>query len=209
MPVSSQGPITRLIEKLKAGDRHAAEGLWKDCYPRLVALVRKKLGATPRRVADEDDVVLSAFDSFCRGALEGRFPTLTDSDDLWSLLVMIADRKAIDLWEHNNAQKRGAGRVRGDSFFEAGADGAGLDGVAGEGIEPDVAVQLAEELESLLQRLDDPDDLHLRTVAVWKMEGYTNGEIAQKLGCAVPTVGRRLALIRTVLGEGCPSPTRG
>jgi DNA-directed RNA polymerase specialized sigma24 family protein len=40
-----------------------------------------------------------------------------------------------------------------------------------------------------------PDD-ELRSIAVWKMEGLTNEEVDDRLGCAAPTVERRLRLIR-------------
>jgi hypothetical protein len=62
------------------------------------------LRATSRRVADEEDVALSAFDSFCAGAERGRFPDLKDRDNLWALLVTITARKAADLAQHNQAQ---------------------------------------------------------------------------------------------------------
>jgi DNA-directed RNA polymerase specialized sigma24 family protein len=38
-------------------------------------------------------------------------------------------------------------------------------------------------------------------VAVWKLEGHTVPEIAARLGCAPPTVERRLRLIRTIWAE--------
>jgi DNA-directed RNA polymerase specialized sigma24 family protein len=38
-------------------------------------------------------------------------------------------------------------------------------------------------------------------VALWKMEGYANEEIAAKLGCVPRTVERRLRLIRSVWTE--------
>jgi DNA-directed RNA polymerase specialized sigma24 family protein len=51
----------------------------------------------------------------------------------------------------------------------------------------------------LLELLDDPqlEDLKLRLVALMKMQGYTNVEIAAKLGCALRSVERKLRLIRT------------
>jgi DNA-directed RNA polymerase specialized sigma24 family protein len=52
---------------------------------------------------------------------------------------------------------------------------------------------MVEEYERLLDRLDD--DV-LRSVAVWKLEGYTNKEVAAKLGRAPATVERKLRLIR-------------
>ena len=41
----------------------------------------------------------------------------------------------------------------------------------------------------------------LRKVAVWKMEGYTNEEIAGHLGCVPRTVERRLREIRQIWCE--------
>jgi hypothetical protein len=43
-----------------------------------------------RRAADEEDVALSAFNSFCLRAEEGRFLRLDDSDDLWQVLMTSA-----------------------------------------------------------------------------------------------------------------------
>jgi FixJ family two-component response regulator len=41
----------------------------------------------------------------------------------------------------------------------------------------------------------------LRLIAVWKMEGYHNQEIAAKLGCVPRTVERKLVLIRTLWSQ--------
>jgi hypothetical protein len=38
----------------------------------------------------------------------------------------------------------------------------------------------------------------LQAVALWKMEGYTNGEIAGRLACGLRSVGRKLRVIRSV-----------
>ena len=197
----ASGSISALLERLKDGDHEAARQLWQRYYPRLVALARKKLRSAPRRAADEEDAVLSAFDSFCRRAAEGRFPDLKDRDGLWALLVVLTARKAADLLRHDNRKKRGGGMVRSESAGEP-AEGdsgpAGLDGLPDDGPSPLEAALLAEEVETLLARLRDPV---LRQVAVWKLEGYTNAEIAARLGCSEPTVERRLAIIRRLLNE--------
>jgi hypothetical protein len=61
------GSVPTLIAHLQAGDHEAAQPLWERYYPRLVGLARERLRGTQRRIADEEDVALSAFDSFCRG----------------------------------------------------------------------------------------------------------------------------------------------
>src|SRR5262245_47055389 len=109
----SDGEVTRLVQQVKQGDPGAAHELWQRYFARLVALARQRLRGSPRRVADEEDVALSAFDSFCRRAEQQRFPRLEDRDDLWQLLVMITARKAADLANHDNRLKRGGGVVTG------------------------------------------------------------------------------------------------
>ena len=47
-----------------------------------------------------------------------------------------------------------------------------------------------------LRLLASPGDADLRTIAVWKMEGYTTEEIGAKLGGAPRTVERKLDVIR-------------
>ncbi len=76
-------------------------------------MASRKLGDLPRRVADEEDVVLSAFHDFLRGVEEGRFTRLDDREDLWQVLVMLTERKAIGLRRKTQAEKRGGGQVRG------------------------------------------------------------------------------------------------
>src|SRR4051795_1433315 len=106
MDASPSGCVTVWLEQLKAGDPAAAKPLWDGYFARLVALARQKLRALPRAAADEEDVALSAFDSFCRGAERGRFPRLEDRHDLWQVLLMLTQRKAADLIQHEAREKR-------------------------------------------------------------------------------------------------------
>ena len=194
-----EASVTQWIDRLKAGDPDAAQKLWERYFRRLVGLARKKLCAAPRRAADEEDVALSAFDSFCRGAEQDRFPQLHDRLDLWQLLVLLTARKAFDLAQHERRQKRGGGAVLDEAALPCGADSsaqpAALEQIAGPEPTPAFAAQVAEECRRLLERLDSPE---LRTVALRKVEGYGNEEIAAQLGCGLRTVERRLRLIRSI-----------
>ena len=60
---------SHFLAALKDGDSDAATPLWQGCVQRIMAIARKKLGNLPRRVADEEDIAVSAFRSFCTGAL--------------------------------------------------------------------------------------------------------------------------------------------
>ena len=194
--MNSQDSITQWLNQLQTGDRDGAQRLWERYFRRLVGLARARLEGRLRRAVDEEDVALSAFDSFFRGAEQGRYPQLGDRDDLWRLLVTITVRKALKQARDQSRRKRGGGVVRGDSAIaHAGgeASGAGLDQVAGNEPSPQFAAEVAEEHERLLARLDDDA---LRQIALWKLQAYTNAEIAKMLDCSPATVERRLALIR-------------
>jgi DNA-directed RNA polymerase specialized sigma24 family protein len=197
--MASTGSVTHWIEGLKAGDPDAAQKLWERYWNRLVGLARRKLRPSRRRAAGEEDVAQNAFVSFWRGATQGRFPKLSDRDNLWGLLIVLTSRKAADQIEHEQRQKRGGGAVRGDSVFFNPHDPAGsvlgFDLLAGREPTPSFAARVAEEFERLLTLLDPSG---LRLVAIWKMEGYTNTEVAGKLGCVVTTVERKLRMIRKI-----------
>jgi DNA-directed RNA polymerase specialized sigma24 family protein len=198
------GSVTTWVEQLRAGNHDAAQRLWERYFPRLVGLARKRLRdlGVSRRVADEEDVALSAFDSFCRAAEQGRFPRLEDRDALWALLVVITARKALDLRTHERRKKRGGGNVAGESVLDAllgTEDGAaGIGQVVGREPTPEFPAQAAEEFRWLLAKLPTEE---LRAVALAKMEGYTNEGISARQNCAVSTVERRLGLIRTIWQE--------
>src|SRR5437762_13899261 len=191
--MSSVGSVTLWISQLQAGDRVAAQALWERYFQRLVGLARQKLKGTRRAAADEEDVAVNAFDSFCRGAEEGRFPQLHDRDDLWQLLVAITAHKTVDLLRYQSRQKRGGGAVLDEAALATCAHGemnvAGLEQILGREPSPEFALQVAEECQRLLDRLDDD---RLRSIALRKMEGYSNQEIAEQLHCASRTVARKL-----------------
>lgn len=164
----------------------------------LVRLARQKLQHVPRRAADEEDVALSAFASFCRRAEGGHFPHLADREGLWQLLVVITVRKANRLRRTEGQQKRG-GLARVISGNDAEFS---LERLIDTDPTPTFALEVAEECERLLGLLDDPE---LQSIATRKMEGYTNNEIAAQLSCTPRTVERKLQLIRDIWEQELPS----
>jgi DNA-directed RNA polymerase specialized sigma24 family protein len=192
--MASEGSITGWLGQLREGDANAAQQLWERYFQRLVALARSKLQGAPRRAADEEDVALSAFYSFCRLAEQGRFPQLADRDSLWRLLVVITARKAAHLLRDEGRHKRGGPATHPPGL--AGAAGEpDLDRLLSQEPSPAFAAQVADEYQRLLHTLDDNE---LRAVAVWKMEGYSVEEIAGKLGYAPRSIKRKLQLIRDI-----------
>lgn len=195
---SASESITFWVRRLRPGEREAAQRLWEAYFARLVGLARKKLRSAPRRQADEEDVALSAFASFCRAAEAGRFPRLEDPDDLWRLLVVIVSRKAANQVKHELRQKRGGGEIIRSLHAPAGEeseDGSLFGELISKEPDPALSAQMAEECARLLRALGSEE---LRRVAQAKLEGHTNGEIATALGRCVGTVERKLKLIRDV-----------
>jgi DNA-directed RNA polymerase specialized sigma24 family protein len=128
----------------------------------------------------------------------GRFPQLNDRDNLWRLLVVITARKALDQIAHQHTKRQGGGSVQGESWLSCGEtkwDESAIEQVVGQEPTPEFAAQVAEQCQRLLDRLGDEG---LCRIAVWKMEGLTNGEVAERLDCSRRTVARKLETIRII-----------
>ena len=108
--MAAEGSVSRWLDPLKGGDAAAAQELWERYFHQLVRLARQRLQSAPPPAADEEDIALSAFASFCRGASAGRFPQLADRDDLWKILVVLTARKASHLL-------RDEGRLEGAAYL--------------------------------------------------------------------------------------------
>ncbi|MFH1300287.1 MAG: ECF-type sigma factor [Planctomycetota bacterium] len=200
---SIEETVTQWIDQLKTGDAQAAQKLWESYFLEMVEVARRKLRGAPRGMADEEDVALSAFKSFCLGAQNGRFSQITDRENLWPLLVAITSHKSVDLIRNENRQKRGGtGKSNGTSEgHKRTSVPVDFEEIIQQQPSPEFAVQLAEELERLLDLLDKTGDSTLRQVALRKMEGETTTGIAQNLGCARRTVERKLQLITRLWQE--------
>jgi len=189
--------VTDWLYQLQAGEAAAVQKLWHRYFPRMVDLARKQLHRVPRRVADEEDVALNAFDSFCRGVGAGRYPDLQDRHGLWQLLLTLTINKAIDLVNHSQRGKRTWRRTVLFSELAAGhaESTARVLATIFQEQQPDPAFTalLADRLQWLLHQLEDEQ---LRSIALLKLDGYTNAEIAREERCALSTVERRLRLIR-------------
>lgn len=190
--------VTRWIDGLRDGSEQSAQQLWEHYFQQLVRLAGSRLPRGVRRGFDEEDVALSAFHSLCEGVQKGNFPKLDDRDNLWGLLVVITARKALQQVRKATAQKRGGGNVLGESALHVDGDasvGPGLNQIIGKEPTADFANHVSEECEALLDLLPDED---MKKLALLKMEGHDNKEAAEKLGCGVRTVERRLGLIRKI-----------
>ncbi len=177
--MSADDQISVWLEQLKQGDRSHVASLLARYFQRLVGLAAARLRGQAHLDGYEEDVALSAFKSLCLGAENGRFPKIEGRDELWRLLAVITIRKAIELQR----------RKRFDQVPDADVVLALLHREPA----PDEVAEMSDQVQALLMKLKDPV---LRQIALLKVEGYANEEIAQRLHCAVRTVERKLLQIR-------------
>jgi RNA polymerase sigma factor (sigma-70 family) len=178
------------IGRLHAGDNAAAEDLWQRYYQQLVRIAYTRLSGSARTMADEEDVVVSAFKSFFRAMEESRAPKLQSEDEIWRLLVTLTARKAIKQIRYESRSKRQgeAGKYSNDPLL--------IEELIGEEPSPEFVLAIVDEYRQLNERLLDDE---MRLIALRKMEGYSSAEIAQELNTNLRTVQRRLAVVRSLL----------
>lgn len=201
--MSASGSITLLLERFRAGDRTALHPLWDAYFRRLVGLASKKLGNFQHGAFDKEDIALSAFNAFCTRIESGASPQIRDRHGLWQMLALLTTRKAMNRIKSELRQKRD---VRKNLSSSEGVDPENVDVLYIEalGREPDPA-QAVEVADSMRHLLDSLANEEFKTIALKKLEGFTNQQIAQQLGRSLATVERRLDVIRarwqTVLNE--------
>lgn len=188
----SEEDVTHWIDQVKDGDSAAAYQLWQHYYAQLVRLTRQQLRGHATGVADEDDIIVSVFESFYRAAEGGRFPDLTSRDDLWRLLLRMSARKIIDKRRHDGRQRRGAG-VEVLSIHAEREDDQEMIEVIGNEPTPEMVLSMKDSFQELISHLGSGQ---LTEIAIGKMEGYSNAELAERLRCSERTIERRLNLIR-------------
>jgi RNA polymerase sigma factor (sigma-70 family) len=193
------GSVTHWLKKLTSEEASVAEReLFDRYFVKLVEVARQKLKAASRSVEDEEDLALSAIDSFFRRAGGGDFPQLSRRHELWSLLVTIVTRKAVNQLKKDQALKRGGAHHKRPLRHEGDSSRCSLPELMAN--EPD-AEPLAQLREELHRRLDLLEGEMLREVALLRLQGFTNVEIGERLGIAERTVRRKINRIRREWSE--------
>ncbi len=191
--MSDERSVSRWIDEVKTGNSMAAREIWERYYHRLVGMARQRLRGRQQQLADEEDIAISVFESFYRAAENGRFPDLSGRDDLWRLLLRMAARKIIDQQRRDTTVRRGGEETIQPIFSQNPAGEDAIIQVIGDEPSPEMVLMMTESCEELLAHLEDET---LQKIAVAKMEGYSNAEIAKQLGRSERTIERRLHLIR-------------
>ena len=190
--------VTNWLKALGDEPRAVSSRLWDRYVEKLVRLARKKLTQSNRRVFDEEDIVLDVFTDFLSGAKEGRFERLKDRNDLWQVLAMLTERKVISHVRREKAAKRGYGTVRGESAFLnvlGGGSSLGISSVASREPTAEFSFDVAETLGHLMGLLKTE---LLRSLVRDSLAGYTQQEMAERHGVSLPTVQRKMKMVREI-----------
>lgn len=212
---NTPGSVTRLVAGLRSTDRAirdaAAREIWERFSRQLLELAR---GHISRRLASRtspEDILQSMYMSLCH-RMQGNEFDIADRDDLWKLLITMTLNKTRMAARHHLRLRRDPRREQspgagGDD--EADRD-ALLEEMDGRAPDPQEAAILTETIDEMLAALPP----ELRQIALWKLDGLTNEEIAapERLDCALRTVERKLAAIRDTWsrrGDDDASPRPG
>lgn len=183
--------VSLFISQLKERNPGATQAIWNRFFQRLLPLASSRLRGVSDRVLSEEDILVSVFDRFFSAAAEGRFAKLQDRDDLWQILLMLMNHRIIEYYRHANALKRGGGLV--DRLEDLAASQSVPHELADLEPGPEVVAAFNDSLSVAIASLTDEK---AREVAVLKLEGYENTEIAAKMDIGLSSVERKLRLIR-------------
>ena len=194
----TQDSVSEWIAGMKRGDGRAVEALWQRYFDRICRLADRKLGGASRSVEDERDLASHALRAIWEGARAGRFKQLENRDDLWQLLAVITSRKAANVHRDQSTRRE---RLRTNSDFLPSPVMEFMEMVESPPTEA-LIDQIPMSCQDLLSRLDD----EYRQIALMRLAGHSNAEIATHLECSIATVERRLKSIRAAWSEYNPSP---
>jgi DNA-directed RNA polymerase specialized sigma24 family protein/predicted Ser/Thr protein kinase len=173
-----------LLALFREGDTQAATAIVDRYIDRLLTLARARLGTKLQRRIDAEDVVQSAYRSFFVHAQKNEY-ALSNSGDLWRLLVSITLNKLYGQVERHTAERRSIDREEAaNSSIHRRTTGP----------EPTLAefVAVAEQLQLINNRLM-PEERHVLTAY---LQGDSIETIANATQKSQRTIRRLLANVR-------------
>ena len=160
----------RLVRQARRGSSEELDALLDRCTPKLLALIRLRMGPQLRRSLESRDVLqntlIKAFKGIRRFEGEGR-------DSLMAWLARIAQNEIRDQVDRQQAQRR-------DARCEVPFDDIGE--MAGPIRSATSRVALGERARTLEQALEALEEDHREVIVLRKLEELTFPEIAEQMG---------------------------
>jgi RNA polymerase sigma-70 factor (ECF subfamily) len=179
---------TALLKAARSGSRDALDALYARVGPRLLALIRQRLGPSLRRQLESRDILQAALlKSFARIDQFER----DNGPSLMAWLARIAEHEIRDQVDFHHRERRDAARV---VPLESGTVP-----LAAPDRTPVSQVALSEDLRRLEEALDSLSEAHREIIVLRKLEELSFGEIAPRLGKSEDACRMLLARAMTAL----------
>jgi RNA polymerase sigma factor (sigma-70 family) len=175
--------LAEVLEAAHRGDQSAWETLFRECYPKVRRVVRRKLSRQMRNLYDSTDFASDVMKSLAANFGHLDFRSI---DSLFAFLAQVAEQKVIDEYRRRNSLKRDMTRER--PIISGGADAAPVQLPSDDPTASQVA-QANEVEQRLLSSVDEDVE---RTIIELRRLGYSNPEIADRTGWNIRRVQRFL-----------------
>ena len=187
--MSPKSSFQDLLSQLQAGDEVAAAKIYQRYARLLIGMARGHLDTLIRQKVDAEDVVQSVYRSFFHRFGLGEYE-LENWQSLWGLLISITLRKCGRQIEYFHAQKRD---VRRENTYAINSKDSMVQwqAIAREPTSEEAAI-LTETMEQMLS-LFEPRQ---RDIISLSLQGYTQQEISEQIGCSERTIQRLLNTAR-------------
>jgi RNA polymerase sigma factor (sigma-70 family) len=174
--------LATILEAAHRGDQSAWEALFRECYPKVRRVVRRKLNRSMRSLYDSTDFASDVMKSLAANFGHLDFQSI---DSLFAFLAQVAEQKVIDEYRRRHCLKRDMTRER--PILSSGADAAPVQVPSDDPTASQLA-QANEVHERLLSRVNATE----RTIIELKQQGYSNADIAERTGWNIRRVQRFL-----------------
>ena len=101
--------LSRALQDAQKGDQTAWETLFRECYPKVRRVVRRKLDRSMRSLYDSTDFASDVMKSLAANIDQLSFPSI---DSLMRFLAHVAEQKVIDEYRRRHTLKRNVNRER-------------------------------------------------------------------------------------------------
>ncbi len=174
--------LANTLQEAQRGNQTAWETIFKECYPKVRRVVRRRLTRSMRSLYDSTDFANEAMERLAANLNQLEFPSV---NSLIAFLAQVAEQKVIDEYRRQHALKRDL--TRGCSLSGLGPEGSSVQLPSDEPTASQLAV--ANEVnEQLLDRQDETE----RTIISLRRDGHSTADIAEQTGWNVRKVQRFL-----------------
>jgi RNA polymerase sigma factor (sigma-70 family) len=174
--------LSKALQEAQEGNSSAWETVFRECYPKVRRVVRRKLNRSMRSLYDSTDFASDVMKSLAANLNQLHFPSI---DSLIAFLAQVAEQKVIDEHRRRHTLKRDVTRER--PMFAGDADFGPIQVPSGDPTASQVA-QAHEIRERLINRGNETE----RIIIALRQEGYSTADIAEKTGWNIRKVQRFL-----------------